>query len=152
MRLIQEVLALAGLVVQMVLVGSYWHVLPRQVPMHFDARGAVDAYGDKSTLLILAGVTAGLYVLLTVVSFFPQYFNYPAKVTPENRGRMQGIATAMIGWMKAEFTWLFSYIVWVTIRVAMGRASGLGWAFLPVMLAVIGVTVVRGVVRMRQAA
>ena len=152
MRLIQEALALAGLVLQMVLVGTYWHVLPSQVPMHFDARGAVDSYGDKSTLLILAGVTAGLYVLLTVVSFFPRYFNYSVEVTPGNRGRLETIATEMLGWMKAEFTWLFAYIAWATIRVATGRAAGLGWAFLPVMLAVIGVTIASAIVLMRRAA
>ena len=57
----------------------------------------------------------------------------------------------MMGWLKAELTWLFAYIVWAVIRVALGRANGLGWAFLPLALAVVGFTIIAGVVKMRRA-
>jgi hypothetical protein len=152
MWLIRETLALAGLVSQLAIVGYFWRALPQRVPVHFGATGAVDSYGDRSTLIILAAVTSGLYVMLTLISFFPQWFNFPAEVTPENRGRLEVIAIAMIGWLKAEFTWLLAYIMWTVVQVALGRASGLGLAFLPITLAVVGVTIASGIVQMRRAA
>jgi hypothetical protein len=120
--------------------------------MHFGIGGAVDSYGDKSTLIILPFVSLLLYGLLTVVSFFPQWFNFPAEVTEENRGALEAIAISMMGWLKAELIWLFAYIGWAVIRVALGRANGLGWAFLPVTLAMVGFTIVAGIVKIRRAA
>ncbi len=120
--------------------------------MHFGISGAADSYGDKSTLIILPVVTLLMYSLLTVVSFFPQWFNVPAEVTEVNRGRLEVIAISMMGWLKAELTWLFAYIGWAVIRVALGRAKGLGWAFLPVTLAVVSFTIIASVLNIRRAA
>jgi len=100
----------------------------------------------------LPAVTLGLYVLLTVIGFFPRSLNFPVEVTEENRGRLEPIALSMMGWLKAELTWLFTYIAWAVIRVALGRANGLGWAFLPVALVAVGLTVAFGIVQMRRAA
>jgi hypothetical protein len=120
--------------------------------MHFGASGAVDSYGDKSTLIILPAITFGLYVLLTVIGFFPRSFNYPVEVTEENRGRLQATALTMMGWLKVELVWLFVYISWAVIRVALGHGHGLGWAFLPVTLGAVGLTLVLGIVHMRRTA
>ena len=70
----------------------------------------------------------------------------------ENRGALEAIAISMMGWLKAELTWLFAYIGWAVIRVALGRANSLGWAFLPVTLAVVGFTIASGVLKIRRAA
>ena len=142
MRLLRESLALAGLVFQIGAVWYFWSALPAQVPMHFAANGAPDSYGGKSTLILLPAIAFLIYGLLTVVSFFPQSFNYPVEVTNENRGRLQAIALALGGWLKAELTWIFAYIGWVTIRVSLGHSDGLGGAFLLLMLGGVGATVI----------
>jgi hypothetical protein len=152
MRLLRETLALAGLALQVTMVGYFWRALPPQVPMHFGISGAADDYGGKSTLLILPVATLLLYGLLTVVSLSPQRFNFPVEVTEENRDRLEAIAISMMGWLKAELTWFFAYIGWAVIRVALGQSNGLGWAFLPVTAAAIAFTVVAGIVRIRRAA
>jgi uncharacterized membrane protein len=151
-RYLREALALAGLALQIAIVWYFWSALPPQVPMHFGATGTVDSYGDKSTLMILPAITFGLYVLLTVIGFFPRSFNYPVEVTEENRGRLQATALTMMGWLKVELVWLFAYISWAVIRVALGRANSLGWAFLPVTLGVVGLTLALGIVHMRRTA
>lgn len=152
MRALRETLAIAGLAFQIGILWRYWSTLPQNVPTHFGISGTPDAYGGKSTMLLLPAIAVLLYVLLTVISFFPQSFNYPVVVTDENRGRLQSIALALIGWLKAELTWLFAYISWITIRVSMGRSDSLGWQFLPVSLLVVGATVTAGIVQSRRAA
>ncbi len=42
------------------------------------------------------------------------------------------------GWI----VWLFAYIQWKTIQVALGQADGLGSAFLPVFLVVLTATAI----------
>ena len=119
--------------------------------MHYGFSGRADAYGDKTGMIVLPVVTVVLYALLTTLSFFPQGFNYPVAVTDQNRDRLQAIGVAVMGWLKAEITWVFAYIAWADIRVGLGVSSGLGWAFLPVMLVVIGATITVAIIRMRRA-
>jgi uncharacterized membrane protein len=152
MRLVRETLALLGLVFSIAVVLYFWNQMPRQVPIHFTASGTPDAYGDKSELIIEPVIAAFLYFMLTVFSFFPQLFNYPVPVTDEKRPRLEAIAAAMLGWIKAEITWTFAYVIWGSMQVAAGRANGLGLAFLPVMLAVVGATVIWSILRLRRAA
>tara|TARA_B100001123_G_C15327460_1_gene1030049 strand:- start:909 stop:1064 length:156 start_codon:yes stop_codon:yes gene_type:complete len=38
--------------------------------------------------------------------------------------------------------WLFAYIPWKTIQVALGQADGLGSAFLPVFLVILTATAI----------
>jgi hypothetical protein len=152
MKLLREALALAGLAVQAAVLAYYWGALPSSVPTHFNAIGAIDGYGPKNALLIVPLVTVLLYCLLSLVCFFPESFNYPVPVTDENRGRLEPIAFALLGWLKAELAWLFVYLTWGSIRAAVGQAQGLGWEFLPATLAAVLGTIIAGVVRMRRVA
>ena len=135
MRFLRETLALAGLAAQAAVVAYYWNALPPRVPTHFNAAGNIDGYGPKNALLIVPLVTVLLYCLLSLVGFFPESFSYPVTVTHENRGRLEPIAFALLGWLKAELAWLFVYLTWGSMRAAVGQAQGLGWEFLPVTLA-----------------
>lgn len=151
MRFLRETLALAGLAFQIGLVWLSWNSMPARVPTHFGFSGRADAYGGKSSLLVLPAASIGLYALVTVASFFPRAFNYPVAVTDGNRERLEAIALALMGWLKAEITWIFAYICWAGLRVAQGQSSGLGWAFLPLVLGGIGATLVIAVVQMQRA-
>jgi len=149
MRPLREILAIAGLAFQIAAVGIFWNALAARVPMHYGAAGTPDSYGDKSSVVVLLAVTAMLYGLLTVLSFFPQTFNYPVAVTDANRGRLQAIGVALLGWLKVELVWMFAYINWVTLRVGLGLSTGLGWYFLPVVLVATGATIAAAIVQMR---
>ena len=152
MRFLREALALAGLAFQWALVATSWKTLPERVPTHYGFSGQADAYGDKSSLLLLPLLAGGLYAMLTALSFFPQRFNYPVQVNDENRERVQALALEMVGWLKAELTWCFAYIEWTTVRAAQGLADGLGRAFLPIVLGITAATILIGILRIRRAA
>jgi len=151
MRFLRESLALAGLAFQIGVGWYFWSTPPARIPMHYGFRGRPDSYADKSGMIVLPIITLVLYAFLTILSFFPQGFNYPVTVTDRNRGRLQALGVAVIGWIKAEIIWLFAYITWQDIRVGLGVSSGLGWAFLPVTLAAIGATITVAIVQMRRA-
>ena len=152
MRFLREALTLAGLAFQIGAVWAAWNTLPDRVPSHYGFSGRADAYGARSSLIVLPAVSIGLYLLITAVSSFPQLLNYPVAVTDKNRDRLQAIALAMIGWIKAEMTWSFAYVSWAIVREAHGVSGGLGWAFLPLTLGAVGATIAIAAVQVARAA
>lgn len=131
---IAEGIALVGLAAMIVVTAAHWPLLPERRPQHFDAAGRPDAWGSRGMLLSVPLVAVGLYVLLTVLSFFPRRFNYLWPITPENARDQYRLARQLVVHVKMVVVWIFGYITWGTIRTGMGRMAGLGAAFLPVSL------------------
>ncbi|NPV92376.1 MAG: DUF1648 domain-containing protein [Firmicutes bacterium] len=132
-----EALALLGLITPVYYLIKVWPHLPERFPIHFGINGVPDAWGGRGSLLPLLFISLFPYVLLTVLSFFPQTYNYPVEITPDNAERQYRLARGLILWLKFELAWLFGYIQWFTIQVAMGNASGLGIWLTPVVLATV---------------
>ena len=67
-----------------------WQQLPEQVPLHFDLKGNVDRYGNKTELLImilvLAAMSAGIFFLLANI-----YKIDPKKYAADNKERLKSI-------------------------------------------------------------
>lgn len=137
-----EVVALAGIVVAVVVFLRAWPDLPERVPSHFGPRGEPDAWSSKETLAFPLLVAMGLYTLMTIVSRYPRSFNYPWRITEQNAARQYRLARSLMIWLKAEIVWMFAYIGWGMVRVAEGRAAGLGLLFLPVVLVAVAGTMV----------
>jgi hypothetical protein len=151
-RALLNALAAAAVAAHGLVLGMYWGRLPDRVPTHFNAAGNPDAYGSRSMLLVLLLASLGIFALLTVASALPRFLNYPARVTEENRARMEPLALDMLAWLKLAVVCLIGYIAWGTIQVAMGRMSGLSFWFLPATLAaVFGITLYY-IFRMRSVA
>ena len=147
---LRESCAIVALVAIVAGVWLAWPQLPERIPTHFGASGAPDGYGPKAAIWLLPAISIFLYLLLTVVTRFPRSFNYPVKVTDENRPRLEPLALALLGWVKAETLVILAWITLGTIRVAVGKATGLGPAFLFVSLGVVTVTIgwyMRGIFR-----
>ena len=126
--------------------------LPDKIPTHFDFAGHPNAWGSPATLLLLPAVAIVLYAGISLVARFPSAFNYPVRVTPQNRPRLEALAIAMIAWLKTELIWLFAWIQWSTIAAARGRQSGLTPALMPVSILAIFGTIGWHFVAMRRAA
>ncbi|WP_370450927.1 DUF1648 domain-containing protein [Olivibacter sp. XZL3] len=54
------------------------------VPTHFDVAGNPDDFGGKGALTALPIYATILYLFLTLLSYFPQYFNYLEEITVDN--------------------------------------------------------------------
>jgi hypothetical protein len=142
MRVLCESLAILGLAVAIGSVWLSWSQLPPRIPTHFGFSGPPNGFGPKTSLLELPVIAILFYFVLTLLSRFPQVFNYPVKVTEGNSGRLHSLGVAVVGWLKAELVWTFAWLTLTTVRVALGQSSGLNAAFLPVSLGVVGVTVI----------
>jgi uncharacterized membrane protein len=118
-----------------------WPRLPAVAPSHFDFAGKPDAWGAKMNLWVLPFVGTVVYLMLTVVGRIPHTHNFTVNVTPENAPRLYRLSRMLVAWMKAQIACTLSYISWRQVQVSMGDAQGLGWAFVPVTLIAIGMTI-----------
>jgi uncharacterized membrane protein len=112
----------------------YYSEIPAKIPTHFNAAGAPDGFGSKTTLWLLPATGLLLWLLLTVINRYPHIFNFPVKITPENAETQYRIATRMIRILKCVLLIMFSFISYRTIQTALGNEAGLGKIFLPVFL------------------
>jgi hypothetical protein len=141
---ILEALSLAALAVlvaetALALFGSA--PLPARVPTHFNAVGSPDAWGSAAALWLLPAIAVTLYLLMTWVARHPAAFNYPARVTPINRQRLEGVALSMIAWLKAELLSFFALIQWTIVRAARHPDRAISPVPMPLLLALVFLTV-----------
>ena len=120
----------------------FWNELPVRIPTHFGITGVADGWGSKQSMILLPVVALAVYGVLTIAVQIGNPGNSLITITPENEERQKALMTSLLGWIKAESVWLFVFIEWQSIQVAMSRAQGLGGLFLPVTLAVIFGTIV----------
>jgi len=141
-RIAYEILALSGLAFELGTIIYKWAALPAVIPTHFGFSGQADDWSSKKWLLLLPALSLVLYIGLTWLSRYPHKLNYPWQVTERNAKRQYYLAASLVDVLKAELMWLFAIITWQAIRVAMGEAVGLGIAFLPIVLVLMGATVI----------
>ena len=143
--------SLLGLVLTLAFLAASWGGLPERVPVHFGASGQPDGWGSRNTLWLFAVVPLVIHVGFGLLVRVPHIYNYPTRVTPENAERLYRQGRQLMYWLRAEMVWLFAFLCWGTVRVAQGRAQGLGDGFLYVALFVIYGTVIWFLVGMIRA-
>jgi uncharacterized membrane protein len=126
--------------------------LPARIPIHFDLSGQPNGWGSPSALLVLPVVAMLLYLGMTLVAQFPQAFNYPVRVTAQNRPRLQALSLRMIAWIKVEMVCLFAGIQWSIVQGVRQGSFRLSPALVPVSIAVIFGTIIAHIAAMFRAA
>jgi uncharacterized membrane protein len=132
MQIVIEASALVILLSVFAYVITNWNTIPEQIPSHFNFHGQIDSWSSKSFIFFPVLVSLFLYLMLTVVSFFPSMWNMPVKITEENWERAYHYTRYMITILKLELVSVFAYI---TIQTS--KAEMLSPYFLPLFLAVI---------------
>jgi len=115
-------------------IAMQYGALPELIPSHYGVGGEPDAFGKKSTLLLLLAITIGSYVGMFILNKFPHVFNYPTEVTSENARSLYKKATRMIRSLNTVIVVAMSYIIYATIQTAFNKQDGLGNYFMPVFL------------------
>lgn len=116
--------------------------LPTTIPIHFNASGRADGYGNKITLLFLPVLATLLYVGLTQLNKYPHIFNYMVDITEENAPRQYAIATRILRFIKVAILLIFSLVILFVYLTIIGVTNGLGSWFLPFTLALFLVPVI----------
>jgi uncharacterized membrane protein len=70
--------------------------LPETIPSHFNFKGEVDGYGNKSTILIPLVIQIGVSLLLFWIGNHPEKHNYMVAITDENRAEQYSLSSGLI--------------------------------------------------------
>jgi len=143
LQLTLEVLSAFLLLAMLFFLLFSWSSLPDRIPVHFNGAGEIDRWGGKGSIIILPAASVLMYAMLTVISFFPQAWNMPVRMTEQNKWALLGLTKSMLLFMKAEILALFLYLTYST-----AKAEPLSPALLPVVLALVFGTIGFFILRM----
>jgi len=132
-----RIVSIVGVVFLFFLVVVYWSQLPDSIPIHYNAAGKPDSWSGKWSLLIMPTVGLVLYIGLSILTGFPHLYNFPWKITEINKERQFHLAQMLVLSIKTEIVWIFGYIQWQTVQIALGKANGLGASFKFIFLGII---------------
>lgn len=116
-----EVLCAGTILFLIVFLIINWPNIPNKIASHYNALGTPDAWSSKESILTMPIVNLGLYLLLTVVSFFPKVWNIPVEITNENYLFIYQNMRSMLCFLKLIIVATFTYI---SICDATGRSLG----------------------------
>ena len=136
------ILAAVGLLIHALVILGMWNLLPESIPVHFNFAGQANAWGDRSDLLLLFGLSVLVYSGLTWLGRYPHKFNCPWKITSNNAEQQYHLASGFMMVIKCEIVWLFAIISLQTISISLGQASGLSSFFVPIVIAFTGLTAI----------
>ena len=111
--------------------------LPDTIPVHYNALGKADSYGNKVTLLVLPVFGTIIYFGLTALNKYPHLFNYMKKITAENALQQYTIATRLLRMLKFAAILIFSILILLIYFTTIGILHGLGIWFLPLGFAAV---------------
>ena len=106
-----NIIATLILIATTLILAFNWPQIPDQVPTHFGLNGEADAYGGKFMLIFFDLLAWGLLVGMSILVKYPDKWNYPVKVTEENKTRLYALGRAMLEITKLFITILFALII-----------------------------------------
>lgn len=136
-----KVLEIAAWVMLIVLIGftiyAYMN-MPDTVPVHFNIKGDPDRYGDKSSIFLLCGIAVILVALFMYLIKSPQNYskyNYPIKVTPENKAKVYALSARLMRVIMVNILIMFLFIMVEIFLIATGRIESIGiWSVILMLL------------------
>ncbi len=141
-----ELIAIIVLLAIWIYLLQSWGSLPDKIPAHYNGAGVVDRWGNKSEILVMPIMSSVLYILITILSFFPSIWNVPVTITPENREVVYINLKNMVILLKMEIIIAFAYITY-----SETKAVPLGTLFSPIFLIIITITLVYYIMKVRKA-
>ncbi len=115
----------------------FFNILPNTIPVHFNAIGIADRYGDKSELFSLPIIATMIFFGITVLNKFPHIFNYLVEITPENALTQYQSATRMLRILKFVVLLIFITITLLTINVSVKKEKEINPWFTPILIGIL---------------
>ncbi len=144
---IQPELSLADKIAEVAawtIIGAIWAIvlfnystISDTIPIHYNAAGEVDGYGDKSGIFTIAIIATVFVIGLSLLNKFPHIFNYSRKITAENALQQYTAATRMIRYIKVAIALTFMVTTITTVSAAYNGATSIGSWILPCLTAII---------------
>ena len=101
---------------------NFWRTAPAMIPVHFDEVGNIDNYLSKDSLFIIIGISIVVYIILFLMSTYPNMDRHPIRITSSNRDRQYNLTSTFIKVLNLEAILLFASI---QIKLMKSASSGL---------------------------
>ncbi|MDX1314766.1 MAG: DUF1648 domain-containing protein [Eudoraea sp.] len=121
-----NLVAATALLMAFVVLGSYYGSLPKIIPIHFNAQGIADGFGNKSTLWVVP-----VLAFLMCLGLFQLNRSLP-KIKPNIENKEYITLTRVNSILSLLVALSFSYITIRSVYIATTGSGGLGSWFLPV--------------------
>ena len=125
-----------------------WPTLPDQIPVHFDATGAVTRLASVWSLVGLWITGAVLFMFMHIMERFPHIHNYPITITRENAREAYSISRSLIQAIKSVVLMLFALILLNSLMISFGWTDALSVFILPLTLFGKGIPIAVAVVKL----
>lgn len=135
--MVMEAIGIILLAVILVYTAFRYTMLPDQIPKHYNAVGEIDSWGSKSSVWTIPLVSILVYALVTVAAFFPNAWNYPAKIDPEKLPQAENKVRQMLACMKVLISGLFMYLQFETLNLSQNISMGVTFGFMLVMFGIV---------------
>ncbi|HEX9976961.1 MAG TPA: DUF1648 domain-containing protein [Dehalococcoidales bacterium] len=143
-----ELIPLFLLVITFYMAWANYASLPDTIPTHFNAQGLPDEWAGKQSFYSFPGFSAFMYLALTSFNIWlalvknpRRYINLPKKrlenLTDAQAEKLLIFLNRCLFVMKTFILGLSVYLVYATIEVAHGRATGLGFPFYLILASII---------------
>lgn len=111
--------------------------LPAEIPTHLNFHGQADAYGSKITIFLLPLLSIVIAISLISLSRFPEKFNYPYPISPENAAFEYRKSRFLLRVVNVLTSLLFLLLTWEIIQIASSQVFHLNILFWAVLLAIL---------------
>lgn len=144
---VMEVVGWLLLAVTCILAVYQYYTLPEIIPVHYNASGVPDRYGNKTFLFFLPALALVLFIGMTWLNKYPHIFNYPVTITNENAEVQYRFATRMLRYMKMVLAFIFCLVLIGGGLAATGKVTRLGWWFIPLIISLTVIPAIYAVIR-----
>ena len=121
-----EVASVVFLLANIMIVSVAVPNLPDIIPFHFNLNGEPNQFGSKYIMWVNVAVSVLIYMLMGVVSKFPETFNYPSQ--KNNKEEQFKLGAKLMRSFRACVLLFLTIVTCVEIRSAyMGSAKGAIW-------------------------
>lgn len=121
-----------------------WGKLPDEIPGHFNGMGEVDRWGSKIELFILPFIGLFLWIVMGLLEKAPNMHNYPSRLNESNVTAFYLNSRKILNQVKNICLIIFAFISIQMVRIGLGEVNSLGWWFLPIVLIVVLIPIIKG--------
>lgn len=87
-----------------------WNTIPQKIPGHYNGRGIIDRWGNKSELLIPLVIGIIMYLGLSLIERCPKIWNTGIEVNETNREKVYSLTKGLLVTSKFFLTLNFSFL------------------------------------------
>ena len=106
-----------------------WQAIPKEIPTHYGFGGQPDAWGDRSSCVVLLVIGVVMCLMMWGIEQIPMIWNTGVTVTEENRVRVYRILKNLLVTIRLVIAAIFAWM-----PVCSARSQPLGGWFMPLVL------------------